>query len=63
MIFHAQISILNPDIVVVIGKTINTSKLETGNAKIIRLNHTADLYHGTYQVDAYLSHFIQEYEK
>lgn len=60
---NAQISILNPDIVVVIGKTINISKLETGSAKVIRLNHTADLFHGTYRVDAYLSHFIREYEK
>ena len=59
---NKQISILSPDIIVVIGKMIKTDLLTYKKARIVVLNHTADYFHKTYKPDKYLREFIKKYE-
>lgn len=56
-----EIEILNPDICVVIGKTMNTGLFMPQNMPYIKLHHTADRYHNIYSVDKYMNHFSEIY--
>lgn len=56
-----EIEILNPDICVVIGKTMNAGLFMPQNMPYITLHHTADHYHNVYSVDKYMNHFLEIY--
>lgn len=56
-----EIEIINPDICVVIGKTMNAGLFMPQNMPYITLHHTADRYHNMYSVDKYMNHFLEVY--
>ncbi len=58
-----QIQIINPDYVVIIGKQIPEESFLPEGIEHLKINHTADRFHGTYKTDAYVKAFISAYEK